>query len=111
MAFRDRVLMEEATWKAVVLLLKGVGDYHIIGLVEVVCNAVTVILNFCFAASITYHDSLHGFWSYCGMGTAFLDIKLLQKVMVMREEVLYMILLDLHKVYYTLERSRFLDIL
>ena len=52
MAFRDRVLLEEATCKAVVLLLKGVGNYHVIGLVEVVFNAVTVILNFCFAASI-----------------------------------------------------------
>ena len=31
--------------------------------------------------------------------------------MAMREEVLYMIVMDLHKVYYTLERSRFLDIL
>ena len=29
----------------------------------------------------------------------------------MREEVLYMILLDLNKVYYTLERSRLLEIL
>ena len=93
------------------MILKGVGDYHVIGLVDFVCNVVTVILNFCFATSITYHDSLHGFWSYCGMGTAFLDIKLLQKVMYMREEVLYMIFLDLNKLYYALERSRLLEIL
>ena len=78
---------------------------------EGVCNAVTVILNFCFATSITYHDSLHGFWSDRGTGTAFLDIKLLQKVMDMREEVLYIIFLDLQKVYDALERYRFLVIL
>ena len=36
MEFRDRVLVEEATWKVVVLIQKGGGDYRIIGLVEVV---------------------------------------------------------------------------
>ena len=111
MAFRERVLMEEATWKAVVLLLKGVGNYHVIGLVEVVCNSVTVILNFCFAASITYHESLNGFWSDHSTGTASLEVKILQKAMEMREEVLYMILLDLNKVDDDLERSRLPNIL
>ena len=70
-----------------------------------------MILNFCSAASITYHDSLHGFQSVCGMRTALIEVKLLQKVMDMREEALYIILLDLQKVYDDLERSRFLDIL
>ena len=51
-------------------------------------KAVTVVLNFYFSASITYHDSLHGFWSGRGTGTAYLEVKLLHKVMDMREEVL-----------------------
>ena len=34
-AFRDIELAEEATWQAVVLILKGKGDYRGIGLVEV----------------------------------------------------------------------------
>ena len=91
--------MEEATWQAVVLLLKWGDNYHIIGLVEVAWKAVAVILNFCFAASITYYESLHGLRSGRGTGTASLEVKMLQKVMAMREDVLYMILLDLHKVY------------
>ena len=45
------------------------------------------------------------------MGTASLEVKLIQKVMATREEVLYMIFLDLHNVYYSLEMSRFTDIL
>ena len=94
-----------------VLILKGGGDYHGIDLVAVVWKAVTVILNFCFSASITYYDSLHGFRSGLSTGAASLEVKLFQKVMAKREEVLYMILLDLHKVYYTLEMSMFLDIL
>ena len=44
-----------------VLIPKGGGDYRGIDLVEVVWKEVVVILNFRFAASITYHDSLHGF--------------------------------------------------
>ena len=60
-AFRDGVLAEEATWKAVVLILKGGGDYLSIGLVEVVRKAVAVILNCCFTISITYHEFLHWF--------------------------------------------------
>ena len=86
MVFRDRVLMEEATWQAVVFLPKGCGDYHGIGIEELVLKALTVILNFSFAASITYHDTLHGFWSGRGMGTASLEVKLLQKVMATRED-------------------------
>ena len=85
--------------------------YHGIGLVEMVWKALIVLLNLCFAASITYHDSLHGFRSFCGMGAASFDFKLIQQVTSMREEILYMILLDLHKAYDALERSRLLEIL
>ena len=71
----------------------------------------TVILSCRFAASITYHDSFHGFRSVCGTGTASLEVKLPQKIMSRREEVLYIIFMDLHNVYDALERSRCLDIL
>ena len=38
-------LVEEATWKAVVVIPKGGGDYCGIGLVEVLWKAVEVIIN------------------------------------------------------------------
>ena len=79
-AFRYRVLAEEATSKAVVLIPKGGGDYCGIGLVEVVWKAMVVILNRQFTASITYHYSLRGLWSGCGTGTTTLEVKLLQHV-------------------------------
>ena len=78
MEFRDGVIAEEATWQAVVLLPKGGGKYRGIGLVEVVRKVVTVILNFFFTASITYHNSLYGFRMCCSTGTAYPEIKLLQ---------------------------------
>ena len=64
---------------------------------EVVWKAVVVILNRRFAASITYHDSLHGFRAVRGTGTATLEVKLLQQVTAMKEAVLHTIFLDLHK--------------
>ena len=85
-AFQDGVIAEDATWQAVVLIPKGVRDYHIIGLVEVVWKAVVVILNCCFTASITYHDYLHGFWAGCSTGTETLKVKLINQVLAMREE-------------------------
>ena len=110
-AFRDGDLVEEATWQAVVLIPKGKKDYWGIGLVEVMWKVVAAILNRRFTSSITYHDALHGFRAGCGTGTATLEAKLLQKLAALREEVLYVIFLDLTKVYDALDRSRYLDIL
>ena len=62
-------------------------------------------------ASVTFHDFLHGFRAGCGRGTATFDDKLLQTLATLREEVIYMILLDLHKAYDALDRSRCLEIL
>ena len=52
-ALRDGDLTEEATWQAVVFILKGRGDYRGIGLVEVMWKVVAVILNFRLTSSIT----------------------------------------------------------
>ena len=53
------------------------GGYHGMGLVELVWEAVVVILNRRFTAYITYHDSFCGFRAGCGTGTATLEIKML----------------------------------
>ena len=110
-AFRDGKLAEEATWQAVVLILKVKGDYRGIGLVEVMWKVVPVILTRRLTSSITFHNVLHGFRAGRGTGTATLETKLLQKLAAMREEVLYVIFLDLTKKYDALDRSRCLGIL
>ena len=46
-----------------------------------------------------------------GTDTATLKAKLLHQLAALREEFLYMIFLDLHKVYSALDRSRCLEIL
>ena len=109
-AFREGELAEEATWQAVVLIPKGKKDYRGIGLVEVMWKVVADILNCRFTASISYHDFLHGFRAGRGTGTTTLEAKLLQQLVALREEVLYVIFLDL-KAYDALDRSRCLKIL
>ena len=94
-----------------VLIPKGGGDYSGIGLMEVMWKAVVLILNCCFTTSITYHDTLHGFWAGCGTGTLTLELKLLQQIAALREAVIHVLLLDMHKAYDALDRSSCLDIL
>ena len=110
-AFRDRDLDKEATCKAVVLIPKGKKDYRGIILMAVMWKVVAAILNRRFTASITYHDALHGFRAGRGTGTATLEAKLLQQLAALREEVLYVIFLDLTKAYVALDTSRCLEIL
>ena len=109
-AFRE-MMAEEATWKAVVLIPKRKKDYWGIGLVEVMWKVVAAILNLRLTASITFHDLLHCFLAGRGTGTATLEAKLLQQLAALREEVLYVMLVDLHKAYDALDRSRCLEIL
>ena len=87
-----------------VLIPKGKGDYRGIVLMEVVWKVVAAILNFRLAASITYHDFLHGFRLGSGTGTATFKSKLIQQLAALREEVLYIIYMELHKAYDALDR-------
>ena len=88
----------------VVLILKGNKNYRGIDLVEVMWKAVAAILNHRLTASITFHNSLHGFRAGHGTGTATLEAKLFQQIVALREEVLYVILLDLYNAYGALDR-------
>ena len=99
-------MAEETTWQEVVLLPKGKKDYRGIGLVEVMWKVAAEILNRQITTSINYHDFLHGFWAGCGTGTATLEAKLLHQLAALREEVLYVIFLDLNEAYDALDRSR-----
>ena len=50
-----------------------------------------------------YYGEPHRFWAGHGMETTTLKVKLLQKVMDIREDVLHAIFLDLHKAYDALD--------
>ena len=69
------------------------------------------ILHYRLATSTTYHAFLHVFWAGPGTSNDTLEAKLLQQLTAMREEVLYVIFMDMHKAYDALDRSRSLEIL
>ena len=93
-SFQEGEMAEEATWQTVVLIPKGKKEYRGIGLVEVTWKVVAAILHRRLTTAITYHDALHGFRAGRGTGTANLEAKLLQQLVAMREEVLYVIFLN-----------------
>ena len=66
------------------LVPEGNRGYRGIGLVEVVWKLVATIINLRLAASISYHDLLHGFWAGRGIGTATLEDKLIHQLASMR---------------------------
>ena len=109
--FQGGWMAEEAMWQTVILISKGRIDYRGIGLVEVVWKVVVVILNCRLTASITYHIFLHGLWAGRGSGTTTFKAKLLHQLVAMREEVLHVIFLYLHKTYDNLDKDRCLEIL
>ena len=111
LSFRDGVIAEEVTYKVVVLIPKGGGDYRGTGLLEVIWKAVAVILNRRLTVAITHHESLHRFRVGRGTGNATLEEKLIQQVAALREALVHAIFLDLHKAYDALDRYRCLDIL
>ena len=90
---------------------QGKNDYRGIGLVEVMWKVVVAILNLRLTASITFHDFLHGFRAGCVTGNASLEDKLIHQLAALREEVMYVIFLDLHKAYDALDRSWCLEVL
>ena len=90
--------MEECNWQTVVLTPKGNNNYQGIGIVEVLLKTVTGILNCRIMAAIQLQDTLHRFREDRGTKKTSIEAKLLQQLMAMREEVLYEIFLDLHKI-------------
>ena len=70
-----------------------------------------MILNRRIRSAITLHNMIHGFPDGRGEGNISLKVKLLQQLTANREEVLYVIFLDLHKAYTALDMDRWMVIL
>ena len=60
-AFQEGLLVEEVTWKTVVLIPKVNGNFQGIDLVEVLWKTVMVILNHRIGMAIALHYVLNGF--------------------------------------------------
>ena len=90
---------------------RGGTDFRGIGLVEVLWEVISGIINCRIFSSTHFHDDLHAFYAGRGTWTTTLEAKLLHKLIYTKETVLYYIFLDLCKAYDALERYLCLDIL
>ena len=111
-AFRQGSLAEACAWQTVVIITKGYGKYfRLIVMVEFLWKSTTSIINCQLTSEIRYHDTLHGFWTGHGKGTATLEDKLTQHLTVMGDTVLHTVFLYLLKLYDALYWYRCLDVL
>jgi hypothetical protein len=89
-------------WMVIVLLPKGRGDYHGIGLLNPMWKVVEKIM-VARLSVIELHDCLHGALSRWGMGRAIIEVNLNQQLAWVEQEPLYQIYLDLKKAYDALD--------
>jgi hypothetical protein len=94
----------------VVLLPKGGGNYHGIGLLDPIWKVVEKVMVYRFTA-LKLHDCLHGGLPRRGTETAIMEAKLQQQLAWAEQEPLYQIYLDLRKAYDALDQGRCLEIL
>ena len=77
----------------------------------VIWKVITIIIDKRMADSIEFHDILNGFIAQRGTDKSTLKAELLQKIMVLRQELLYNIFVDIHKSYDAMDWGRTLAIL
>jgi len=109
--FETGTIPQEITWSTLVLIPKTSGGYRGIGLLEVIWKICSSIITQRLQESIPFHESLHGFRTGRGTGTASLDAKLHMQLAHIQGSPLYQIFLDLSKAYDTLDRTRTLQLL
>jgi len=98
------------TWMIIVLLPKGGGDYHGIGLLDPIWKVVEKVMVAQFFV-VKLHDCLHDRLPGRGTGTAIMEVKLQQQLVWVDQEPLHQIYLDLRKAYDALDWGRCLKIL
>ncbi len=91
-------------WIIVILIPKGGGDYHSIGLLEPIWKVIEWIID-CRLDSIQLHDSLHGCRHQRRTGTAIIKAKLVQQLSYLELQSFYGVFLDLRKVFDGMDRE------
>jgi hypothetical protein len=99
------VIPRQLLWSIVVLILKGRGDYHGIGLLEPIWKCIEQVIDHRLDA-IELHDSLHGCRSKCGTGTTIIEVKLAQQLLYLKLKPFYGVFLDLWKAFDVMDREQ-----
>jgi hypothetical protein len=98
------------TWTIIVLLPKGKGNYHGIGLLNPICNAIGKEMVARFSV-VQLKNYLHCGLPKWGMGKAIVEVKLQQQLVWVDQDPLCQTYLDLRKAYDALYWGHCLKIL
>ncbi len=101
---------KQMIWEIIVLLPKGGGDYHGIGLLEPFWKVVEKIIVKRLAL-IKFHDCLHGGLPKRRTGTALIEAKFVQQLVWHDQCPLYKIYVDLMKAYDAIDQGCMMEIL
>ena len=91
-----------------VLFPKVNTDTRWVGLVGTLCKVAEAIINTFIKVCINFHFIFHGFHVGRVMETAILELKIDQELASINQYPLFLILLNLHKVYVTMDWGRLL---
>ncbi len=97
-------------WIIVILIPKGGGDYHGIGLLEPIWKVIEWIIDHRLDV-LDLHNSFHSCRNKCGMGTAIIEAKLAQQLVYLELKPFYGMFLDLQKAFDAMDRERCILIL
>ena len=82
-----------------VLISKVNADNRGISLVEVVWRVLEEVINTCINSVVQFHYVLHGFCAGSRTGTAIMELKLAQELVILDQDPLLLVFLDLRKAY------------
>jgi hypothetical protein len=99
------MIPRQLLWSIVVLIPKGGGDYHGIGLLEPIWKCIERVIDHQLDA-IKLHDSLHGCCSERLTGTTIIEVKLAQQLLYLKLKPFYGVFLDLWKAFNAMDREQ-----
>ena len=94
-----------------VLISKGNAENRGIGLIEVLWKVVKDIIYTHTKTVVTFHDILNGLHASRGTGIAIMELNMAQEIASINQYPLFLVFLDLWKVYNTLDRGKLLHTL
>ena len=98
----------ELGWKIINLIPKGNTDTQEIGLLDTLWKVVEAIIDTSLKLSITFHNVFHDFCTVRVMGTSILELKIIQDLDSIDQDPLFLVSLNLRKLYETLNWGRLL---
>ena len=101
----------EPGWTMLVLIPKLNADTQGIGLLEIVWKVMEAVIDIQIKSVVQLHDFLYRFHAGRGVGTAIVELKLAQELKSVYQDPLFLVLLDLIKVYDNIYQGRLLQTL